>query len=120
MGRAAVRGRAQRHPRRQAQGRAAEGTERPGRVRTTGAAGREGVQSEEDRRLLQGLQAGDFLAAEHSRTGKKLSKKVIDEFEAQEALRDQELEKVRLKNINLRNALKKCEAKLRAKEQLAE
>ena len=61
-----------------------------------------------------------FLAAEHSRTGKKLSKKVIDEFEAQEALRDQELEKVRLKNINLRNALKKCEAKLRAKEQLAE
>jgi len=61
-----------------------------------------------------------FLGAEHSRTGKKLPKAVIDEFEAQERERDAELEKVRLKNINMRHALRKCESKLRAKEQLAE
>eukprot|EP00903_Cladosiphon_okamuranus_P011055 g10437.t1 len=58
--------------------------------------------------------------AEHSRTGKAIPKGVISQFEAAEAKKDREIEKVRLKNINLRMMLKKVEGNLRAKEQLAE
>ena len=58
--------------------------------------------------------------AENSRTGKPIPRRVITQFEAAEAKKDQEIEKVRLKNINLRTHLKKLEQQLRAKEQLAE
>ncbi|CAN0439426.1 unnamed protein product [Ectocarpus sp. 12 AP-2014] len=58
--------------------------------------------------------------AEHSRTGKAIPKGVISQFEATEAKKDREIEKVRLKNINLRMMLRKVEGSLRAKEQLAE
>ncbi|CAM9317093.1 unnamed protein product [Ectocarpus sp. 12 AP-2014] len=58
--------------------------------------------------------------AEHSRTGKAIPKGVISQFEAAEAKKDREIEKVRLKNINLRMMLRKVEGSLRAKEQLAE
>mmetsp|Transcript_10256 Transcript_10256/g.16979 ORF Transcript_10256/g.16979 Transcript_10256/m.16979 type:complete len:273 (+) Transcript_10256:560-1378(+) len=58
--------------------------------------------------------------AENSRTGKPLPGKIIEQFEETEQAKDEETEKVRLKNINLRMALKKLEARLRAKEQLAE
>jgi hypothetical protein len=58
--------------------------------------------------------------AEHSRTNKPLSKRVITEFEEAEALKDGELERVRLRNISLRTGLRKVERALKAKEQLAE
>ena len=58
--------------------------------------------------------------AEHSRTNKPLSKRVIKEFEESERLKDEELERVRLRNISLRTGLRKVERALKAKEQLAE
>ncbi|CAM9680833.1 unnamed protein product [Choristocarpus tenellus] len=58
--------------------------------------------------------------AENSRTGKAIPKGVITQFESTEAKKDEDIEKVRLKNINLRMNLKKLENNLRAKEQLAE
>jgi len=61
-----------------------------------------------------------FENAENSRTCKPIPKKIIDQFEGTEQAKDEETEKVRLKNINLRMSLKKLEGRLRAKEQLAE
>jgi len=61
-----------------------------------------------------------MINSENSRTGKPMSVKVVDQFEISELKKDEEAERVRLKNINLRMSLKKLEAKLRAKEQLAE
>lgn len=58
--------------------------------------------------------------AENMRTGKPIPKRVIAQFEAADVKKDQEVEKVRLKNINLRTHLKKLEQQLHAKEQLAE
>ncbi|GMF33331.1 unnamed protein product [Phytophthora fragariaefolia] len=58
--------------------------------------------------------------AENLRTGKPIAKRVITQFEAAELRKDQEVEKVRLKHINLRTHLKKLEQQLHAKEQLAE
>lgn len=60
------------------------------------------------------------LTSENSRTGKPIPDKVIDQFEGMEARKNEELERVRLKNITLRMHLKKLEKSLRAKEQLAE
>jgi len=58
--------------------------------------------------------------AVNSRTGKPLSKRVIKQFEQAEQRREEDLEKVRLRNITLRTTLKKLERTLRAREQLAE
>jgi hypothetical protein len=58
--------------------------------------------------------------SENSRTGKPMSKKTIEDFEQAEIKKDEEAERVRLKNINLKMTLKKLENNLRAKEQLAE
>ncbi|KAG1712287.1 hypothetical protein DVH05_000035 [Phytophthora capsici] len=58
--------------------------------------------------------------AENLRTGKPIAKRVIAQFEAAEVRKDQDVEKVRLKHINLRTHLKKLEQQLHAKEQLAE
>lgn len=58
--------------------------------------------------------------AESMRTGKPIPKRITSQFEALEVKKDQEVEKVRLKNINLRTHLKKLEQQLHAKEQLAE
>ena len=60
------------------------------------------------------------LSAENSRTGKPIPRKIIAQFEELELRREAEVEKVRLKHINLRMTLRKLEAQLRAKEQLAE
>ncbi|KAJ1455892.1 hypothetical protein M885DRAFT_518760 [Pelagophyceae sp. CCMP2097] len=60
------------------------------------------------------------LSAEHSRTCKPIPLRVIKQFEEFESKLESEVEKVRLKNIHLRMALRKLEASLRAKEQLAE
>lgn len=58
--------------------------------------------------------------AENTRTGKPIAARVIAQFEAAELKKDQEVEKIRLKHINLRTHLKKLEQQLHAKEQLAE
>jgi len=58
--------------------------------------------------------------AENSRTGKPIPDRIVRQFEATEKKKDQDVEKVRLKNINLRTQLRKIEQQLRAKEQLAE
>ncbi|ETO69578.1 hypothetical protein F444_13848 [Phytophthora nicotianae P1976] len=58
--------------------------------------------------------------AENLRTGKPIAKRVIAQIEAAELRKDQDVEKVRLKHINLRTHLKKLEQQLHAKEQLAE
>jgi len=60
------------------------------------------------------------LSAENSRTSKPIPRRIISQFEDLELRREAEVEKVRLKNINLRMTLRKLEASLRAKEQLAE
>merc|ERR1712159_324842 len=46
--------------------------------------------------------------------------RIIMKFEATEAEKDDEVERIRIKNINLRSQLAKLENSLRAKEQLAE
>ena len=58
--------------------------------------------------------------SENSRTGKPMPKKLIKQFEDSEIKKDEEAERVRLKNINLKMTVKKLENNLRAKEQLAE
>eukprot|EP00775_Hariotina_reticulata_P011309 gene11309-11459_t len=60
------------------------------------------------------------LAAEHSKTGRPVVSKVLDNLEARDHAVEDELQRVRLKNIHLANALKKLEATIRDKEQLAE
>jgi len=58
--------------------------------------------------------------AENSRTSKPMSKRLIKQFEAAELQREEDLERVRLRNISMRTQLKKMEKTLRAREQLAE
>ncbi|KAJ3370670.1 Coiled-coil domain-containing protein 96 [Allomyces arbusculus] len=59
-------------------------------------------------------------SAENSRTGKPIPVKVIDQLEALEIKREQDVAAVRLENIKLRNKLKRHEHTLRQKEELAE
>jgi hypothetical protein len=56
----------------------------------------------------------------NSRTGKSISKRLMKQFEMAEQKREEDLEKVRLRNITLRMSLRKLEKTLRAREQLAE
>ena len=58
--------------------------------------------------------------AEYNRTGHKISKKLIKEWEDMEATKDQEVHQYRLLNISLRFRLNKAEKKLKKKEQLAD
>jgi hypothetical protein len=55
-----------------------------------------------------------------SRTGKKINKKVLDEWENSETVHDQEVNQYRLQNIALRNRLATKEKVLKKKEQLAD
>ena len=59
-------------------------------------------------------------AAENSRSGKPIPRKIIRQFEETELKKDEDVSKVRLRNINLRTQLKKLEGKVREKEQLAD
>eukprot|EP01035_Chromulina_nebulosa_P021085 gene21085-27324_t len=61
-----------------------------------------------------------LLKAVNSRTGHNISNRVIKHIEISELKHEEDLEKIRLKNISLRTTLKKLERNLRAKEQLAE
>ena len=58
--------------------------------------------------------------AENSRTGKPIPPKLIKSFEEGDRERDDEVEKLRLTNINRRNVLRKLEQTLRQKEKLAD
>jgi hypothetical protein len=58
--------------------------------------------------------------AENSRTGHHIPKPQIEAIEGSETKREEELEKVRLRNIGLRNLQKKLENTLRAREKLAD
>ncbi|CAM9108645.1 unnamed protein product, partial [Phaeothamnion confervicola] len=58
--------------------------------------------------------------SENSRTGKPIPWRIVSAIEAAEAKKEADVEKVRLKNINLRLTLRKLEGQLSAKEQLAE
>lgn len=58
--------------------------------------------------------------AQNSRTGKPISKRLMEQYETAEQKKDSDLEKVRLRNISLRTSLRKLERQLRAREQLAE
>ncbi|KAI9184551.1 Katanin p60 ATPase-containing subunit A1 [Blastocladiella emersonii ATCC 22665] len=60
------------------------------------------------------------VSAENSRTGKPIPLKVIEQMEALEAKKEQDVAGVRLENIKLRNKLKRHEQTLRQKEELAE
>lgn len=55
-----------------------------------------------------------------SRTGKKIPKKTLEEWEESESLKDQEVHQYRLQNIALRNRLANKEKILKKKEQLAD
>eukprot|EP01029_Cantina_marsupialis_P018814 TRINITY_DN4345_c0_g1_i1.p1 TRINITY_DN4345_c0_g1~~TRINITY_DN4345_c0_g1_i1.p1 ORF type:complete len:519 (-),score=184.98 TRINITY_DN4345_c0_g1_i1:274-1830(-) len=59
-------------------------------------------------------------SAINSRTGKPIPRRIIAQFEAANAKKDEEVEKVRLRNISLRQQYKKLETKLQEREQLAE
>jgi hypothetical protein len=58
--------------------------------------------------------------AENSRTGKGVSHRLVKQFELAESKKDEDLEKVRLRNISLKTTLRKLEKMLRSREQLAE
>jgi len=58
--------------------------------------------------------------AEHTRTGHLIAEKDRADFEAAELKHEEDLEKVRLRNISLRTTYRKLERTLRAREQLAE
>jgi len=54
------------------------------------------------------------------RTNKPLSKRLIKQFELAQQKREEDLEKVRLRNISMRTSLLRLERLLRSREQLAE
>ena len=60
------------------------------------------------------------MSAVNSRTGRHIPRRIIAQFEMTEKAKDQEVEKVRLRNIHLRMQLRKLEARLKDKEQLAD
>ena len=58
--------------------------------------------------------------AVQSRTGKKISTKIIAEWEDREEAKDQEVHQYRLQNIACRNRLANCEKIVKKMEQLAD
>lgn len=58
--------------------------------------------------------------AENTRTNRPLSNRLVRQFAKAQATRDEDLERVRLRNISMRRQLARLEKQLRAREQLAE
>lgn len=58
--------------------------------------------------------------AENTRTNRPLSNRLVKQFAKAQAARDEDLERVRLRNISMRRQLARLEKQLRAREQLAE
>jgi hypothetical protein len=61
-----------------------------------------------------------LVKAENSRTGHPIPKVDVENYAALEHKREEDLEKIRLKNISLRTTYRKLERSLRSREQLAE
>lgn len=59
-------------------------------------------------------------SAEHSKTSRPISDKLLAQLEADDAAKEEEVQRVRLKNIHLSNQLRRIENALRQKEELAE
>eukprot|EP00033_Pygsuia_biforma_P000369 GCRY01000443.1.p1 GENE.GCRY01000443.1~~GCRY01000443.1.p1 ORF type:complete len:350 (+),score=79.34 GCRY01000443.1:182-1231(+) len=72
------------------------------------------------RESFAGFKMEVALDAQNSRTGKKIPKNDIEVFQQKEAIKDGEVDKVRLKNIQLRSHHKKLENTVSQKEELAD
>ena len=72
------------------------------------------------REAFSGFKREVALASENSRTGRPIPSKVVKAFEENETLKQEEVERVRLRNIRLRSEVRKLEASLRQKEELAD
>lgn len=59
-------------------------------------------------------------SAEHSKTGRPISERLLAQLEQEDQEKEEEVQRVRLKNIHLSNQLKRIEQTLRQKEELAE
>ena len=57
-----------------------------------------------------------MVNSENSRTGKGMPRRTVEAFEASERKKDEDAERVRLKNINFRMSLKKLEGKVSGAE----
>ena len=65
------------------------------------------------------LKKGVALGTSGAGTGRLIPVKLLNQLEEQAAEKEAELEKVRLKNIHLRNQLRKLEGNLKRKEELS-
>ena len=72
------------------------------------------------RDTYQKFKAEVARTAENSRTSKLIPQRLINELEAAEQKKEAEVEKIRIKNIQLKNSLSKLELQLQRKEELAE
>lgn len=59
-------------------------------------------------------------SAEHSKTGRPISERLLGQMEHEDQEKEEEVQRVRLKNIHLTNQLKRIEQTLKQKEELAE
>ncbi|MEW5303341.1 MAG: hypothetical protein WDW36_006043 [Sanguina aurantia] len=59
-------------------------------------------------------------SSEHSKTGRSISDKLLAQLEAEDLDKEEEVQRVRLKNIHLSNQLRRIEQNLQQKEELAE
>ncbi|MEW5309814.1 MAG: hypothetical protein WDW38_001669 [Sanguina aurantia] len=59
-------------------------------------------------------------SSEHSKTGRSISDKLLAQLEAEDQDKEEEVQRVRLKNIHLSNQLRRIEQNLQQKEELAE
>mmetsp|Transcript_7815 Transcript_7815/g.14795 ORF Transcript_7815/g.14795 Transcript_7815/m.14795 type:complete len:500 (+) Transcript_7815:235-1734(+) len=78
------------------------------------------TRAEDIRKAFRVFQLEVARSSENSRTGNPIPEKIIQERMHQELRKAAEVERVRLKNITLRNQMKKLESHLKAKEELAE
>eukprot|EP01135_Chromosphaera_perkinsii_P005189 Nk52_evm7s322 gene=Nk52_evmTU7s322 len=60
------------------------------------------------------------VSSENTKTGKSIPPKMVESFMNNEAKKDEEVKAVRLENIKLRSKLRKREAQLKQKEELAD
>ena len=77
-------------------------------------------RAEEIQRTFWEFKAEVARSAQNSRTGKTIPPRLIAEIESTESARETELGKARLRNIQLMAHLRKLEARLKQKEELAE
>ena len=74
----------------------------------------------EERGSFLKLKRETSIKAVSGHTGKPVTGRDIDPYFQKEAIKEQEVIQVRLENIKLKNALKKCENQIKEKEELGE